>query len=166
MSYSSSFGLNYQPNETFNFLNPPTFPLLTNSSSAAELPVSASGLLTNSATGGVAVPFTVASYRMPTGIWAIRFEANLVIAGDVQPTNVYISIIPANGSSQVVNCVMNSGTPAAGTYIYSTDITISIIGDSDDPTVGNTLFEVVGFWAGDGTITVSNLSGASYVKLA
>lgn len=166
MSYSSSFGLNYQPNETFNFSSPPTFPYLTNSSTASQIPVANSGLLTNSATGGVAVPFVVSSYRMPTGIWALRFQVSLIIAGDVQPSNIYLLIQPSNGSSPISNCVMNSGTPAAGTYNYSIDMVIAIIGDSNDPTVGNTIFQVVGFWAGDGTITVDDPSGASYVKLA
>jgi len=166
MSYSSSFGLNYQPNETLNYLNPPTFPLLTNSSSAQTLPVNDSGLLTNSTTGGVAVPFVVASYPMPTGIWSLRFQVSLVIAGDVQPTNIYLSIEPANNTVPISNCVMNSGTPADGTYTYTIDVTVSIIGNSNDPTVGNTIFQVVGFWDGDGTITVEDNSAASYVKLA
>jgi hypothetical protein len=169
MSYSSAVSLNYQPNydqDNVNYLNPPTFPLLTNSSSAVTLPVAASGLLTNSATGGIAVPFTVASYPMPTGIWALRFEVELIIAGDVQPTNIYLSIQPANGTVSIENCVMNSGTPAAGQYNYTADVTVMIIGNSNDPTVGNTLYQVVGFWAGDGTITIQGSSGASYVKLA
>ena len=160
MSYSSAFSLNYQPNydqDNLNYLNPPTFPLLSNSSSAVTLPVADSGLLTNSAVGGVAVPFTVASYPMPTGIWALRFEVELTIAGDVQPTNVYISITPANGTVDITNCVMNSGAPADGTYKYTADVTVSIIGASNDTTVGNTLYQVVGFWDGDGTITISGV---------
>jgi len=165
MSYSSSVSLNYSPN-TPTYLNPPTFPLLSNSSTAVTLQTADDGLLTNSATGGVAVPFEVASYPMSSGIWALRFEVSLVIAGDVQPTNIYLSILPANGTVPIQNCVMNSGTPAAGTYNYTADVTVMIVGASNDPTVGNTLFEVVGFWDGDGTITVETYSGASYVKLA
>jgi len=161
MSYSSAFNVVYTPNQAYEVAgNKCLFPLLNNTN-VADIVATVAGNLTNSATGGVAVPLQVSSINLSTGNYAIRFQVSLTIAGAVTPTNIYGTISPEGGTVvNAITCFMFVPVAmTAGTYQFNMETVIQITGPASLPTT----LSITGFWVGAGTVGVS--SDVSFVKI-